>query len=386
MREFAPLRSRKLFRVGLTVGIALALGFAGWNSERPQTTRAATQVRISRAEFGSLIDRLSEPEGYFDTDNFISNETSYLHVIPILQERASPGGVYFGVGPDQNFSYIVHSEPSLAIIADIRRQNMLQHLLFKVLIESAQDRYDFLCTLFSRNCQELPSEAGFGEMLFHVRMSGSDPVLFERNLKEVQRALVEDYALSLSDQDLAQIEHVYRTFFREALNLRFSSFGRPSSRYPTLSELILETDREGQFQNYLSDEARFEWLQQFQRENRLIPIVGDFAGSQALRAAAEFLEEEGFEVSVFYTSNVEFYLFDLPGWQDYVANVRAFPMAEGALFIRSYFPTFGRSHPLNVPGHRPTSLIQSVAGFLEDAATGRLRSYWDVVSRNIVSE
>src|SRR5205085_5810764 len=99
---------------------------------------------VSRADFARYIDRWSEPEGYFDTDNFITNETSYLHVIPDLQKRTRPGGVYVGVGPDQNFSYIARTKPSLAIIVDIRRQNILQHLFFKALFDLSTSRAEYL--------------------------------------------------------------------------------------------------------------------------------------------------------------------------------------------------------------------------------------------------
>jgi hypothetical protein len=145
---------------------------------------------------------------------------------------------------------------------------------------------------------------------------------------------------------------------------------------------MLETGLDGAYQSYLSSEALFDRLQQFQRENRLIPIVGDFAGDEALKAAASFFENNGIAVSVFYASNVEFYLFGTSGWESYLDNVRAFRFSGDAVFIRAYFPTYGIPHPQNVPGHRPTTLIQSVQGFLDDAGTGRLRTYWDLVSRN----
>src|ERR1700733_5974108 len=94
-------------------------------SEQPV---AAAGIEVSSQQFNSYIRDWSEPEGYFDTDNFISNETSYEQVIEELHSRTHPGGVYIGVGPDQNFTYIAQTHPSLAIIVDIRRQNMLQHL------------------------------------------------------------------------------------------------------------------------------------------------------------------------------------------------------------------------------------------------------------------
>jgi len=56
---------------------------------------------LSPSEFATLIAELSEPEGYFDTDNLISNESTFLAIAQRL--RTLPrGGVYLGVGPDQN--------------------------------------------------------------------------------------------------------------------------------------------------------------------------------------------------------------------------------------------------------------------------------------------
>src|SRR5262245_8024935 len=88
------------------------------------------QARQS-TEFAHLVARLSEPGGYFDSDNLVSNETSYLHVLPALRTLDLHGGAYVGVGPEQNFSYIAELKPAIAILIDIRRDNMLLHLLFK---------------------------------------------------------------------------------------------------------------------------------------------------------------------------------------------------------------------------------------------------------------
>src|SRR3954451_3361013 len=81
----------------------------------------------------ALVEQLSEEGGEFDTDNLISNERSYLEVMPALKAAGVSGGAYIGVGPDQNFSYIAQLRPSIAFIIDIRRDNLLLHLLFKSL-------------------------------------------------------------------------------------------------------------------------------------------------------------------------------------------------------------------------------------------------------------
>ena len=196
----------------------------------------------------------------------------------------------------------------------------------------------------------------------------------------VKNLLLERYKLPLSSDDLSKIEYVYQTFWKEGLELRFSSIGRGNaSMYPSFEEMLLETDRQGRQQNYLSSEALFQWLKRFEAENRLIPIVGDFAGVHALGAVGSFLKGNGLNVAAFYTSNVEFYLFGTPNWARYVANLKALPFDRDSLFIRSYFPTFGRLHPMNVPGHRSTSLVSPIVPFLADYDSRQIRSYWDVV-------
>src|SRR2546422_11058878 len=112
-------------------------------------SRVAHASRDHKA-FAALSARLSEPGGYFDSDNLISNETSYLHVIGKLRELGVSGGAYIGVGPDQSFSYIARIRPRLAILIDIRRDNLLQHLLFKSLFARSRNRIEYLCTYFGK--------------------------------------------------------------------------------------------------------------------------------------------------------------------------------------------------------------------------------------------
>ena len=92
---------------------------APWSPVAPQDMSEG----LSDTEFWKVLRDFSEPGGYFRSDNFISNESTFQKVIPDLQEKLSPGGVYLGVGPDQNFTYIAALQPKLAFIVDIRRQN-----------------------------------------------------------------------------------------------------------------------------------------------------------------------------------------------------------------------------------------------------------------------
>src|SRR5439155_10234156 len=146
----------------------IAASTVPWNHEQP---RAATDVQVTAQQFGQYIDDWSEPEGYFDSDNFISNETSYLHVVDDLHRRVKAGGIYLGVGPDQNLSYIAHTHPMLAIITDIRRQNMLQHLWFKALFAMSSNRVDYLSHLVSRKPPKIKPDASLQDIVDAVRAS-----------------------------------------------------------------------------------------------------------------------------------------------------------------------------------------------------------------------
>ena len=113
----------------------------------------------AQSSFASEIAALSEPAGYFDTDNLISNERSYLDVVPDLKKRGVRGGAYIGVGPDQNFTYIAAIRPDVAFIVDVRRDNLLLHLLFKSLFALARTRVEYLASLLAARCRQT-SRAG----------------------------------------------------------------------------------------------------------------------------------------------------------------------------------------------------------------------------------
>src|SRR6185295_14679258 len=130
--------------------LALALLLATVVQTPVASAQSLVPSKLSDSVFWKLVTDISEPGGSFRSDNFVSNETTYQWVIPDLLRTTKPGGVYLGVGPDQNFTYIVALKPKIAFIFDIRRQNMLTHLMYKAIIEASSDRADFASRLFSR--------------------------------------------------------------------------------------------------------------------------------------------------------------------------------------------------------------------------------------------
>src|SRR6187397_3022300 len=112
---------------------------------------------LSDKEYWQLISDFSEPDGFFHSENFVSNERSFQRVLKELAGR-QPGSAYIGVGPEQNFTYLLAVKPEIAFIVDIRRQNLVEHLMYKALFELSADRAEFLSRLLSR-----PRPATFSE-------------------------------------------------------------------------------------------------------------------------------------------------------------------------------------------------------------------------------
>jgi hypothetical protein len=284
-------------------------------------------ARLTDQEFWTLITDSSEPDGYFRSDNLMSNELGFQVVIPELVARAKPGRVYLGVGPEQNFTYMAAVRPAMAIIFDIRRGNMLVQLMYKALFELSRDRADFVSMLFSR-----PRPAGVGpessaSELF-AAFAGSAPaeVMYYRTFEAIRTHLTVTHRLPVSSQDLSGIQNVLSTFYLRGFAVRSS---------PTYADLMTATDNRGISRSYLATEASFTFLKGLHSRNLVVPVVGDFGGPKAIRAVGKFLKTHRALVGAFYLSNVEQYLYGDGKWPTFCGNVASLPLDDSSTFIRS---------------------------------------------------
>jgi hypothetical protein len=336
------------------------------------TTRVGhVQAPVS---FASRIAQLSERGGYFDTDNLISNERSYLHVVPALRDSGASGGAYIGVGPDQNFSYIAQVRPAIAFIIDLRRDNLLLHLLFKALFSLSDTRAEYLALLFGR---PIPAPAGewraadLDKLVAYVDATHLNEAAVTQLRARVDEK-IRSFGVPLSDADFATIDRFHRRFVTAGLPLKFQTTGRaPQSYYPTYRDLLLETDRQGHRWNFLASEDDFQFVRGLEGRDLVIPVVGDLAGPSALAEIGRLMTSRGDRLSAFYASNVEFYLFADGKFPTFVANLKRLPRTSRSLIIRSVFGGFGQS----TPGYYSSSLVQPVDQLLEGYASGRFRSY-----------
>jgi hypothetical protein len=296
---------------------------------------------LSDTEFWSLIERISEPDGYFrsnsgSTDNLLSNENGLSTTATALSMRPKGSGVYLGVGPEQNFTYIAAMRSRIAFVADIRRGNMLLHLMYKALFETSANRADFVARLFNRKRPSgLTTRSTAAELMnTYLRAEPVDEASFDTNLKSIIDDLIRTHSLRLSPDDLDGIKYVYRNFrqFGPAINYTSSINGRSGSA--SYASLMVTTDRTGAERSYLASEDSFTFVKNMEARNLIVPVVGDFAGPKALRAVGSFLKDRGVTVTAFYVSNVEDYLRGNGVWPKFCANVAALPLDSDSVFIR----------------------------------------------------
>jgi hypothetical protein len=328
--------------------------------------------------FAARIAALSEPGGSFDTDNLISNERSYLDVLPDLQRAGIRGGAYVGVGPDQNFSYIAAVRPDIAFIIDIRRDNMLLHLLFKALFELSRTRVEYASLLFGRAIpREVESwrRASAERLLEHARGPRADDRTLDGRRKRIEVA-IRSFGVPLSSEDLATIARFHRRFVEDGPALRFQSAGRPpQSYYPDYGDLLTARDPSGRQAHFLASEDAFQFVKGLQSRDSIVPVVGNVSGPSAMTAIGRLIDQRHEHLSAFYVSNVERYLFRDGWFEQFVKNLSTIPHAPNAVLIRS---VFGRSYGWGAS----TSHVQRVDELLQGFATGRFRDYDEVISKH----
>lgn len=361
---------------------------------QPAPTIAAPHTgTIPITEFSRMVREFSEPGGYFFSDNFTSNETAYLYILDQLKQRGSTGGAYVGVGPEQNFTYIAKVRPEIAFIVDIRRQAILQHLMYKAVFELAPDRAQFLSLLLSRplrGAQPPGKDTSIDGVLKYMSTARTSQSIFDANLVRIEKSIAEGFHFPLSAKDRSDLQYVYQSFWKANLDISFRMGNGPYGQsyfgggFPTFSDLILATDQSGQRGNFLASDADYQFVRKLEMENRIIPVVGDFGGTKALATVGDYLKKNGYTLSLFYASNVEQFLFQDDTFSNFAASLRHMPINGKSLILRSVHG-YGQPHPASIPGHRFTPLLEYLTVFFQDYDHGLYQSYWDLVTTHYIS-
>ena len=323
--------------IGLVLGLILQIACVG-GRQAPVGITGTPPDRLTDSELWQLSGQFSEAGGTFHSENYISNENEFQRVIPDLVTRAKTGQLYLGVGPEQNFSYIAALRPRMVFIVDIRRGNLLEHLLYKAFFELSATRAEFLSRLFARTMPaSLGLDATVDALFLALSQAPATEALFARNLEQAVAHLTKTHGFALSTDDLAQLETIYRVgFVTDGPYMMYRrTDGRNAGRRPTYAELMTREDGAGNQRSYLAEETSFAFLKNLHERNLLVPVVGDFGGPKALRAVGTYARTHGMMLSAFYLSNVEQYLRQDGKYQAFCASVASMPIDDSSTFIRS---------------------------------------------------
>ena len=258
----------------LVLGLSLAVRF--------EVAARALPASLTDEQFWSVIASASEPGGSFRYDNLISNETSLQQIIPELQKTPRTGA-YLGVGPEQNFTYITALQPAIAFIIDIRRDNMLLHLLYKALIEMSADRAEFLSRLFARQRPtEVAPDATADALVDAFTVAPRSDALEKATIDQVVDRLKWVHRFPLSSGDERRVRDLYQTFCADGPGVR-GDFGG-GQWIPSYAQLMVQTDLEGRQHGYMASEESFRILKRYETEQS-----HRAAGRRLRRAAGPFV-------------------------------------------------------------------------------------------------
>ena len=294
--------------------------------------------RLGDADYWKLLSDISEPGGYFRIeDNYTSNETEIGLLFTMIRDAGITGGVYMGVGPEQNFTYIAAIRPKMAFVVDIRRQAVMQHLMFKAMFELAKDRADFISVLFGKPRPAGVDTATSIQALWTAyRTVPSDSMLAKENYKRVADLLTKTHGFTFTSPEAGQLKAVFDAFyyFGPSIATRGLATGGRGGDFAELTGY--SNDASGQPRSFLSSEANYRYVKSLHERNLIVPVSGDFAGPKAIRAIGAYVKEHNGVVSAFYVSNVEQYLFTDMKADAFYANVATLPVDSMSVFIRPY--------------------------------------------------
>jgi hypothetical protein len=309
----------------LLLCVAVASSFCTSYSTLPQA--------LSDQDFWTLVETLSEPPGTFDvSENLVSNEPDFVDNARRLR---GAGGVYIGVGPEQNFSYIARLRPAMAFIVDIRKENRNLHLLYKALFALSSDRADFVSRLFSRpRPARLGSTATIDEIFERFETVPPTKAILDETSKLVRQRLVTTHRFAMAETDLASLERALVAFANDGPEIHFwgARAVDDNAIRPSYRQLMAARDVSGQPRSFLASVDAFAFVKDLQSKNRIVPLVGDFAGPTALRRVGDYVRSHRDAVQAFYASNVGVYLNSRQTLA-FCANLLTLPAASTASFI-----------------------------------------------------
>ncbi len=210
---------------------------------------------------------------------------------------ADSGGVFIGLGTDQNYLMAAWAKPEVLIPLDFDQAIVDLHYVFRVIFLNA------------------PNPEAFIDMWK------------EENERATRALLKEAYANKSPafQKGVLRAFKVGARFVRRRLSRIVKKFGR--LEIPT----------------FLSDQSQYQYIVDMFRTNRVFPVRGDLTATKTMRQVAEATKSVGLTIRTLYLSNAEQYF---KYTADYRENMFALPFDDRTKVIR----TVGTKKPWTADG------------------------------------
>jgi hypothetical protein len=267
--------ARKMVWVVLGLGLSLAATASaeGWTSGNLEDK----WVKALRAIPADPLPKALSANAHFA----ISDERR--HDL-FADQIANRGGVWVGVGPEQNYLMAGWAKPEILVLLDFDQFVVDLHHVYMQAFLHASTPTEFL-GLWSKG-----SEAKLIEL---VRAGISDATARERCIKVLKK-----------------------------------SRGLVSGKLRT----IINVGKKRGFESFLSSQEIYDGIRALVKQNRVVAVRGDLTGKETISSLAKVLGDMGKKIGVVYLSNAEKYFDWVPSYRD---NMRSLPWGEKSLVIRT---------------------------------------------------
>jgi hypothetical protein len=302
-----------------------------------QTAGAAEITPLASAEREALSAVREDPLPKTLTQgiHFWVSDEAHHHLF--RETLTGRGGVYVGIGTNQNFAMAAWQRPELIVLLDFDQSIIDLHAAYAVIFAHAKTPEEHLSMWGGKQAKqvrELLTAALPGEGRDEVRQRDRALRAYKYGRKRVSRGLTK-------------------------MQTRYAKWGQPS---------------------FMNDQAEYDWVRAMSMAGRIVAMRGDLTGPRTLSDLAAALKAQGRKVTTFYMSNTEQYFRYTPRFK---RNMTTLPLAEDAIVLRTRAWRVGG---LPKPGKkkRPlyyTYIVQSFADWRTWLDTPTIHGVRDILTR-----
>lgn len=253
-----------------------------------------------------------------DSHYWISNED---HLALFHDEVKDKGGLYVGVGSDQNYLLGAWARAELLVLMDFDQSIVDLHRVYRVIFLAAETPGDFLR-------------------------------LWRRESRAEVRGLIEE----------GYPDKKERMGALRALGTARGAVERRLNR-------VVEQMAKASLPCFVVDAAEYAHIRRLYQEDKVFMVRGDLTARRSMNAIGRAAAQAGKKVGVLYLSNAEQYF---PYGAQYRSNIRALPLDASSVVVRTSGQR-GISHVKGTYYHYNTQSGSSFVAWLADAKTRDVR-------------